>query len=86
LIAALAILILVGPVLIVLATSFTTSATLKFPPPDLSLRWYRALFDSARSAQIHRAAGNSLWVAGLATGIGAILSVLAALSIARINR
>lgn len=86
LIAALGILILVGPVLIVLATSFTTSATLKFPPPDLSLRWYRDLFDTARSAQIHRAAGNSLWVAGLATAIGAILSVLAALSIARINR
>lgn len=48
LIAALGILILVGPVLIVLATSFTTSATLKFPPPDLSLRWYRDLFDTAR--------------------------------------
>ena len=63
----LGLLILVGPVLIVLITSFTTSASLKFPPPELSLRWYQALFDTTRSAHIHRAAGNSLWVAGMAT-------------------
>ncbi len=64
----LGLLILVGPVLIVLITSFTTSASLKFPPPELSLRWYQALFDGTRSAHIHRAAGNSLWVACLWVG------------------
>ncbi|MCA3339378.1 MAG: ABC transporter permease, partial [Roseomonas sp.] len=32
----LGLLILVGPVLIVLITSFTTSASLRFPPPELS--------------------------------------------------
>ena len=79
----LGLLILIGPVLIVLITSFTTSASLRFPPPDLSWRWYQALFDGARSAHIHRAAGNSLWVASMATLGATILSVLAALAIGR---
>ncbi len=66
--AALAVMILVGPVIIVLMMSFSGSAALKFPPSEWSLRWYRDLFDSARSAHIHTAAGNSLWVAAVATG------------------
>ncbi|HTE79818.1 MAG TPA: ABC transporter permease, partial [Reyranella sp.] len=84
--AGLGILILIGPVLIVITTSFTTSQTLRFPPPDFSLRWYRELFDPVRSAQIHVAALNSVWVAGLATAIGAVFSVPAALAIARAAR
>src|SRR5260370_25254175 len=84
--AGLGILILIGPVLIVITTSFTTSQTLRFPPPDFSLRWYRELFDPARSAQIHIAAFNSVRVARLATAIGPVLSVLAALAIARVAR
>ncbi|NBS43945.1 MAG: ABC transporter permease, partial [Acetobacteraceae bacterium] len=79
----LGLLILIGPVFIVLITSFTTSASLRFPPPDLSLRWYQALFDTARSAHIHRAAGNSLWVASMATLGASILAVFAALAIGR---
>ena len=86
LLAGLGILILIGPVLVVIATSFTTSQTLKFPPPGLSLRWYGELFNPARSAQIHTAALNSLWVAGLATAIGGVLAVFAALAISRVAR
>jgi putative spermidine/putrescine transport system permease protein len=86
LLAAVAILILAGPVVIVLLTSFTTSAALKFPPPDFSWRWYAELFDPVRSAHIHTAAGNTLWVASVATGVGTMLAVLAALSVARVNR
>lgn len=86
LLAGIAILILVAPVVIVIATSFTTSQTLRFPPPDLSLRWYRELFDPVRSAQIHVAASNSLWVAAIATLVGMVLSVLAALAITRVSR
>ena len=82
----LGILILVAPVAIVIVTSFTTSQTLRFPPPDLSLRWYRELLDPARSAPIHNAAWNSVWVATIATALGAVLSVLAALAIARVSR
>ncbi len=85
-IAGIAILILVAPVLIVIATSFTTTQALRFPPPGLSLRWYGDLFDPVRSAPIHNAALNSVWVAGWATLIGSVLSVLAALAITRVSR
>ncbi len=84
--AALAVLILVGPVIVVLMMSFSGSAALKFPPGEWSFRWYRDLFDSARSAHIHTAAGNSLWVAAVATGLGTFMAVMAAMSVARVNR
>ncbi|CAA9287204.1 MAG: hypothetical protein AVDCRST_MAG08-4310, partial [uncultured Acetobacteraceae bacterium] len=38
--AALALVILVGPILVVLATSFTDSRSIRFPPTGFSLRWY----------------------------------------------
>ena len=79
----LALLILVLPVVVVLVTSFTDSLSLKFPPPAYSLRWYRALFDPVKSAQIHTAALNSLIVAASATAVSAVLGTLAALAIAR---
>jgi putative spermidine/putrescine transport system permease protein len=40
--AAIAIVFLVGPTLIMLLTSFTASQSLKFPPDGQSLRWYIA--------------------------------------------
>lgn len=86
LLAGVAILILVAPVVIVITTSFTTSQALRFPPPGLSLRWYQELFDPVRSAPIHVAAWNSVWVAFFATAIGMVLSVFAALSVARVSR
>lgn len=85
LLAAVAILVLVGPVIVVLLTSLTTSASLKFPPPELSTRWYVALFDPARSQHIHNAAYNSLWVASLAAATATLLAVPAALAIARLR-
>lgn len=84
--AGLGITILVLPVLVVLLSSFTSSAVLRFPPPGFSLRWYEALFDPARSGHIHGALANSLWVALVATAIAALFATLAALSVARVNR
>ncbi|MCQ4159041.1 ABC transporter permease [Roseomonas sp. GC11] len=81
--ALLALLVLVGPVLIVLLTSFTTSQALRFPPPGLTLRWYAELFDPLRSAQIHKAAGNSLLVAACTALLSTALATGAALAIAR---
>jgi putative spermidine/putrescine transport system permease protein len=78
--------ILIVPVLIVLVSSFTSSTVLKFPPPGLSLRWYEALLDPGRSRHVHVALWNSLWVAGLATAIGAVLATLAALALNGANR
>ncbi len=85
-IAALALVIIVGPVLIVLLTSLTESRSIKFPPDGLSLRWYAALFDATQSRQIHRAAGNTLHVAAMATLFAAILGTMAALALARSRR
>ena len=76
-----AIVILVGPVVIALITSFTSSAALKFPPPSFSLRWYAALLDPALSTHIHQAALNSVTVAASATLIAVCLAVPAALAL-----
>lgn len=81
-IGALALLILIGPVLVVLTTSLTEGQTLRFPPTGLSLGWYRKLFDPAQSALIHRAAGNSLVVATVATVAAAVFGGMAALALA----
>ena len=81
--AALALLILVGPVVIVLMVSFTQDRSIKFPPSGFSLQWYELLFDATRSRQIHRAAGNSLYAAAMATAIAVLLGTMAALAIAR---
>ena len=54
--AGLALLILVGPVIIVLLTSLTEGRSIKFPPSGLSLQWYELLFDPVSSSQIHQAA------------------------------
>lgn len=83
LVAAVAALILVGPVIVVLITSFTSSGALRFPPPGLSLRWYGELFDASRSGHIHTAALNSLQVAATATLFGIVLAVLAAVGLWR---
>lgn len=83
--ATIAVIVLVAPVVIVLLTSFTTSASLRFPPPALSTRWYEALLDPVRSRHIHNAAWNSLTVAGAATALATITAVLAALAITRVR-
>src|SRR6202035_5466108 len=84
--ATIALFILVGPVLIVLITSFTDNRSLKFPPTGFSLQWYAELFDAARSRQIHRAAGNSLEVALWATALATLFGTAASLAIARSGR
>lgn len=81
--ALLAMVILIGPVLVVVLTSFSTSAALQFPPPGLTLRWYGELFDPARSQVIQQAALNSVVVATLAATVATVVATAAALGIAR---
>ena len=78
--AAIAIVFLVGPTVIMLLTSFTASQSLKFPPDGLSLRWYAALLDAV---QMQAAAWNSLVVAFWTTVLSVVLGTAAALGIAR---
>ena len=82
LLATVAVVILVSPILVVLITSFTTAPSLKFPPPGFSLKWYEALFDPVRSRHIHVAAGNTLCVGIGATIIVTMLGVAAAAGLA----
>lgn len=81
--AAVALVILIGPVLIVLATSLTDSHAIRFPPEGLSLRWYALLLDPVQSSQIHRAASNTLTVAALAALLATVLGTMAAMALAR---
>jgi putative spermidine/putrescine transport system permease protein len=80
--AAIAIVILLGPIVVVLITSLTTARSLRFPPPGLSFAWYEALFDPVSSGHIHVAAGNTLLVAVSATVIVSVLGVAAAVGLA----
>jgi putative spermidine/putrescine transport system permease protein len=83
LLAALALVFLVTPTIIVLITSFTASQSLRFPPGSLSLRWYAALLDAD---QMQRAAWNSLVVAFWTTVISVVCGTAAALAIAHSRR
>jgi putative spermidine/putrescine transport system permease protein len=78
--ATLALLVLTAPTVVVLVTSFTGASTLKFPPPEYSLRWYLELLDSR---QLQRVAIRSFWVAAAATLIATALGTAAALALAR---
>ena len=79
-IAIFAMIFLIAPTLVVLITSLTSSASLKFPPPGFSLRWYYALLDAD---QMQRAAWNSLVVAIWTTLISGVLGTAASIGIAR---
>src|SRR5207249_4294711 len=46
---------LIAPLILVVIISFNASPFLQFPPPGLSLRWYRNLFSDPSWT-------NSLWV------------------------
>ena len=79
--AAVAVVLLMAPTVIVLITSFTSGFSLKFPPPGWSWRWYRALW--TESPEIIDAFVLSLKVATLATSVSIVIAVAAALAIAR---
>jgi putative spermidine/putrescine transport system permease protein len=71
---------LVFPTVIVLMTSFTSTPSLRFPPPGYSLRWYVSLLDAH---QMQQAALNSFKVAAAATVLSVLLGTSGALAIGR---
>jgi len=83
LLALLSLLILIAPVVVVLLTSFSTSAALRFPPPGLTLHWYAELLNPVSSGFIHVAALHSVIVATIASCLATALATAAALAIAR---
>ncbi len=78
--AAVALVLLFAPTLVVLIVSFTSGLSLRFPPPGLSLRWYAALGDAW---QLQFAAWNSLKVAAL-SGVLIVATMAAMLLMERL--
>jgi putative spermidine/putrescine transport system permease protein len=79
-VAAIGVVFLIAPTLIVLITSFTSSSSLKFPPEGFSLRWYAALADAT---QIQTAAWNSLLVAVVTTLLSVVIGTAGAIVVTR---
>jgi putative spermidine/putrescine transport system permease protein len=69
------------PMAVVVLYAFTTdAATLTFPPPGLTLRWFGAAWERA---DLWAALALSLRVAAVATGLALVLGTLCALAVAR---
>ena len=71
---------MLAPLCVVVVLSFTSGPYLSFPPPGFSLRWYGAL---AANAEVLRAAGTSLVLAGIVTAVALLAGLPAALAVAR---
>jgi putative spermidine/putrescine transport system permease protein len=69
-----------APILIVCAVAFTPEGYLSLPTNGPSLRWFKAIADYPEFVRAFR---DSLWLAALSSTIAVLLSVPAALAIAR---
>jgi putative spermidine/putrescine transport system permease protein len=74
---------LAAPILIVAIVSFSSANYLTFPPPALSLRWYRVYFGSSEWLV---PTALSLAIAGAVVVLATVLGTLAALGVARLPR
>jgi putative spermidine/putrescine transport system permease protein len=69
-----------APIVVVCAVAFTPEGYLSLPTNGFSLRWFRAIADYP---EFIRAFRDSLWLAALSSTIAVLLSVPAALALAR---
>jgi putative spermidine/putrescine transport system permease protein len=74
--------LLLAPVTVVVAVSFSSGQFLAFPPPGLSLRWYQALFTNA---DMMAALGTSALLAAAVSALSLLLGLPAAYAIARLD-
>src|ERR1051325_581282 len=72
--------LLLFPLLIVVAISFTSGAAVDFPPPGLSLRWFDYI---AHRPEFVSGTVNSLILAAVASVIALAMGMLAALGMVR---
>jgi putative spermidine/putrescine transport system permease protein len=75
-----AFLVVLAPIAVVLLISFSSVDSFAFPPPSLSLRWYRDFFDSAG---LTGAFAFSLEIGVLASLAASLLGTLGALFVGR---
>ena len=71
---------ILAPIVIVCAVAFTPEGYLSLPTHGLSLRWFKAIADYPEFVRAFR---DSLWLAAISSSIAVLLSVPAALAIAR---
>jgi putative spermidine/putrescine transport system permease protein len=74
--------LLLSPVFVVAAVSFSAGQFLSFPPPGLSTRWYAALF---ANAEIMSALATSVLLAAIVASLALLLALPAAYAIARLQ-
>lgn len=72
--------LILAPILVVVTASFSPTDSFAFPPPGLSLRWFRDFF---AAANLTGAFLFSIEVALIAAVLASILGVLAALGVVR---
>lgn len=77
---ALFILFMMGPLLVVIAVSFTPEGFLEFPPSGISLRWFRAILDNP---DFIAAFWMSLYLGVASATLSSVIAVPAALAIGR---
>ncbi|MFK7862172.1 MAG: ABC transporter permease [Granulosicoccus sp.] len=71
---------IVAPLLMVIAVSFTDKGYLSLPTDGLSLRWFRAILDNPDFVD---AFWMSVWLGVISASVAVIISIPAALAIAR---
>lgn len=74
------VLFLLGPLLVTVVVSFTSSSIYTLPPPEWSLRWYQAL---ARKSGLADAVWLSVQIAVLSTAVALVLGTMAAIAVVR---
>jgi len=79
----LVVLFLLGPLVVIVGASFTTTAWVTFPPVGFTLAWYRAL---AERADFMAALHTSVVLGVLATGGAAVIGIPAAIGLHRSGR
>ncbi len=71
---------MLAPLAVVIATSFSASQFLVFPPRGLSLRWYAEVLSSPAYLQ---AAWTSAWIAVIVTALAVLVGTPAGIALAR---
>ncbi len=79
-VAGLVVLFLLGPLVLTVVVSFTSSSVYSLPPPEWSLRWYAAV---ARRSGFWDSVWLSVSLAALSTALALVLGTAAAIAVTR---
>jgi putative spermidine/putrescine transport system permease protein len=84
------VLLLLAPIVMVLAMSFTAGPTLQFPPPGLSLRWYAEVWslltgENAAIARLGESLAVSLQIAAATSIVCVVAGVPASYALVRLQ-